>query len=108
MRPAGPRLVGRLGGWDVLLRVVLCDLVGRDGLFPELTFFDCHACHHPMSNVRWEPRATVGLPPLYVMAVVCGTIRMNVVSFFVIGSVGRLIHFAAVAVLPQYAKSWLS
>lgn len=35
----------------------------RDGIFPELVFFDCHACHHPMSNVRWEPRATVGLPP---------------------------------------------
>ena len=23
---------------------------GRDGLFPELVLFDCHACHHPMSR----------------------------------------------------------
>lgn len=35
----------------------------RDGIFPELVFFDCHACHHPMSNIRWEPRAGTGLGP---------------------------------------------
>lgn len=47
--------------------------------------------------------ATVGLPPLYVMAVACGTLGMGVVSFFLIGSAGRLIHFAVVALLPRYA-----
>jgi hypothetical protein len=34
-----------------------------EGFFPELVFYDCHACHHPMSNVRWEPRASTGLGP---------------------------------------------
>ena len=48
--------------------------------------------------------ATLGLPPLYVMSIACGTIGMSVLSFFVIGSVGRLIHFAVVALIPQYAK----
>ncbi|MDQ8038671.1 MAG: hypothetical protein REI12_14715, partial [Pedobacter sp.] len=33
---------------------------GRDGLFPELVLFDCHACHHPMSDKRWQPRQGVG------------------------------------------------
>ena len=28
----------------------------HDGLFPELVLFDCHACHHPMSDKRWAPR----------------------------------------------------
>ena len=28
---------------------------GRDGAFPELTLFDCHACHHPMADTRWKP-----------------------------------------------------
>lgn len=28
-----------------------------DGLFPELVWFDCNACHHPMQPPRWEPRA---------------------------------------------------
>ena len=49
------------------LDVVLDPKRGRDGLFPELVVFDCHACHHPMSDVRWKPR--VGTRP--------GTIRFN-------------------------------
>lgn len=40
-----------------------------DGMFPELVFFDCHACHHPMSNLRWEPRPSTGLGP--------GLVRFN-------------------------------
>jgi hypothetical protein len=49
------------------LDVVLDPKRGRDGLFPELVVFDCHACHHPMSETRWKPR--VGTRP--------GTIRFN-------------------------------
>ena len=30
------------------------DKRGRDGVFPELTLFDCHACHHPMSGHALE------------------------------------------------------
>ena len=33
---------------------------GRDGLFPELVLFDCHACHHPMSKRRWQPQRAFG------------------------------------------------
>lgn len=33
---------------------------GRDGLFPELVLFDCHACHHPMSDKKWTPRDHIG------------------------------------------------
>ncbi|MEC5163989.1 MULTISPECIES: multiheme c-type cytochrome [unclassified Janthinobacterium] len=33
---------------------------GRDGLFPELVLFDCHACHHPMSEQKSSPRLSVG------------------------------------------------
>lgn len=48
--------------------------------------------------------ATLGLPPLYVVSVVCGTIGMHVATFFLIGTAGRLIHFAAVALVPRYAR----
>ncbi len=30
---------------------------------PEFAFFDCHACHHAMTEPRWAPRETSGLPP---------------------------------------------
>jgi Cytochrome c554 and c-prime len=33
---------------------------GRDGLFPELVLFDCHACHHAMSDGRWKPKTAFG------------------------------------------------
>ncbi len=32
----------------------------RDGAWPELVLFDCHACHHPMSDKRWRPRESTG------------------------------------------------
>lgn len=38
------------------LDVLLDAKRGRDGLFPELVIFDCHACHRPMTEARWEPR----------------------------------------------------
>lgn len=51
--------------------------------------------------------ATVGLPPLYVMSVACGTIGMGVATFFLIGTAGRLLHFGAVALVPEYAGTLL-
>lgn len=42
---------------------------GDTGLFPELTLFDCHSCHHSMDDLRWRPRDTVGLGP--------GALRFN-------------------------------
>jgi hypothetical protein len=36
---------------------------GRDGIFPELVLFDCHACHHPMSQKRWTATTAFGASP---------------------------------------------
>ncbi len=55
-------------------------LFTASGLVPELSFFDCHACHHPMSDIRWEPQqASKGLKP--------GTVRLNDASLAVLVSV---------------------
>jgi hypothetical protein len=43
-----------------LLDVLLDPKRSHDGLFPELVVFDCHACHHPMTDVRWTPRQGTG------------------------------------------------
>ena len=40
-----------------------------NGVFPEFAFFDCHACHHPMTDKHWAPRESTGLGP--------GTPRLN-------------------------------
>ncbi len=40
------------------------------GMFPELAFYDCHSCHHPMDDVRWSPeRVGPGIAP--------GTLRLQ-------------------------------
>lgn len=61
------------------LDVVLDPTRGRDGLFPELVVFDCHACHHPMSDTRWKPR--VGTRP--------GTIRFNDANLLMLRQIVR-------------------
>ncbi len=33
---------------------------GYDGIFPELVLFDCHACHHPMSEKKATARLGIG------------------------------------------------
>jgi hypothetical protein len=39
-------------------------------MVPEPSFFDCHACHHPMNDLRWQPSELgAGMPP--------GAIRLN-------------------------------
>jgi len=52
---------------DILLDVKR----NHDGIFPELVLFDCHACHHPMSDLRWSQRTAFG-PSLSP-----GVVRLN-------------------------------
>jgi hypothetical protein len=46
-----------------LAKALLDPDMSRDGVWPEFVLFDCHACHHPMSEARWRPRPSTGLPP---------------------------------------------
>lgn len=55
--------VGQAVAVDSLLEAMLDPKRNTDGIFPELVFFDCHACHHPMSNIRWAPRDSHGIGP---------------------------------------------
>lgn len=47
----------------------------QPSLVPELSFFQCHACHHPMDDLRWSREAD-GLPP--------GAVRLNDASLVVL------------------------
>ncbi|HEX7028319.1 MAG TPA: multiheme c-type cytochrome [Gammaproteobacteria bacterium] len=48
----------------------------KEGLFPELSLFDCHSCHHPMSKIRWSARDSTGLGP--------GVIRLYDANFIML------------------------
>ncbi len=55
--------VGEIVAVNHLLDALTDPKRNQDGIFPELVFFDCHACHHPMSNVRWQARESTGIAP---------------------------------------------
>jgi hypothetical protein len=44
-------------------------LTENDSLFPELALFDCHSCHHSMSDLAWTKAKGQGFKP--------GTVRLN-------------------------------
>jgi hypothetical protein len=65
------------------LDLVLDPRHGRSGLFPEIVFFDCHACHKPMSAGTWRERASLGLGP--------GVIRFNDSSLIMLRIVASVV-----------------
>lgn len=60
---------------------VLDPQLGRAGLFPEPVFFDCHACHKPMSAGTWRERRSLGLGP--------GVIRFNDANLIMVRLIAR-------------------
>ncbi len=65
-------------------------------LFPELSLFDCHACHHSMSDLRWQPQRLTGLPP--------GSVRLNDSSFAMLFPIARVVAPSQVAKLEEQIK----
>ena len=45
--------------------------------------------------------STVGLPPLYLVSLVAGGIRMHLVRFVVVCLFGRIVHFAVVVAIAR-------
>ncbi len=60
--------LGQVEAGKQTLRLVSSKLDGKQ-LFPELSLFDCHACHHSMSDKKWQNQEHVSLPP--------GSVRLN-------------------------------
>jgi hypothetical protein len=82
-RPDGARIwaIGQALAARQLLETLADPRRGRDGLFPELVLFDCHACHHPMSDKRWSPRT--GTAP--------GVVRLNDSNLLMVRSIMRVV-----------------
>ena len=45
--------------------------------------------------------STVGLPPLYIITLAAGALHVAFGRFLAVGTVGRLLHFAVLAFVPQ-------
>ena len=51
--------------------------------------------------------ASIGLPPLFVVAILAGTLGIRFVPFFVVGLLGRAVRFGVIVYIPEAAR-WLS
>lgn len=71
------------------LEGVLDPNLGQHGLFPELVFFDCHACHKPMSAARWQERPSLGLGPGVVRFNDANLIMLRIIADVVDPALGR-------------------
>ena len=79
--------IGQVIASQQLLNIFTDPKLGRDGIFPELVVFDCHACHHPMSQQKWTPRLGVGP----------GRIRLNDSNLLMLRAIVRVVDPANAA-----------
>ena len=76
--------VGQATAVQDMLDVLLDPERSHHGIWPEFVLFDCHACHHRMSEDRWRPRPSVGLGP--------GLARLNDSSFLMLQHALRVVE----------------
>jgi hypothetical protein len=72
--------IGQVLAAEEQLNILLDPKRGRDGLFPELVVFDCHACHHAMSQKR-ASGTRLGVAP--------GAVRLNDSSLLMVRHIAR-------------------
>ncbi len=72
--------IGQLIAVERFLKLLASPKYRGLGPWPELAFYDCHACHHPMSDRRWRPRElTRALGP--------GVVRLNDANFLILSQI---------------------
>jgi hypothetical protein len=72
--------IGQAVAVETTLERLLDPAAQKDaGLFPELVFFDCFACHHSLNDLRWAPRSSTGLGP--------GRVRYNDANLLMLQSI---------------------
>ncbi len=75
--------LGQAVAAESMLAMLASRHLRANGLFPELSLFDCHSCHHPMSQKTWRAGSVSGLGP--------GMVPLNDSSLLMLGLVLRQI-----------------
>lgn len=69
--------VGQLASAKASVELMKTYLVKDHSMFPELVFYDCHSCHHAMSEKRWYATPSTG-------KVDPGSVRLNLVNLIML------------------------
>jgi hypothetical protein len=87
-------LAGLVHGGEQSLELLQGPRFQSPGLIPELSFYQCHACHHPMDELRWQPEGgSSALPP--------GAVRLNDGNLLVLIAVLESLDATAAATLED-------
>lgn len=85
-------LTGQIESARRTLTLLQTNLFHPGGMFPELAFYDCHSCHHPMDKIRWNAqRAGTGIKP--------GTVRLQTQNLVILQAMTEALEPAATAEL---------
>jgi hypothetical protein len=77
-----------------------------NGVFPELVFFDCTACHHSMSQLRWAPQASTGLPPGTPTLYDANAVMLRIIANQVAPAAGKALSDHILALHRATRESW--
>ena len=89
--------IGQAEAVNQVLQTLLDPNRSAHGIWPEFVLFDCHACHHPLSDERWRPRPSVGLGP--------GLARLNDANFLMLRHSMELISPKSAERFQQLVRS---
>ncbi len=86
--------VGQLAAVKKNIDLMETFLVTEHSFFPELTFYDCHSCHHNMSNKRWYETNSSG-------KVAPGAVRLNLANFIMLREFTSVVYPELYATLRE-------
>ena len=91
-------VTGQLETTRRYLSLLQTNMFHGGGMFPELAFYDCHSCHHPMDKIRWNSaRAGAGIKP--------GSVRLQTQNLIVLQALTDTFEPAATAELADLTNA---
>lgn len=94
--PARSWLIGQLVHGRETIKALTSPIRSKNGMFPELSLFDCYSCHHPLGDDQWKQRTYGGKP---------GELKVNLPSLVTLARVVPVLDAAAGKALQENLAS---
>jgi cytochrome c554/c'-like protein len=78
----------------------------KGGVDFELSLFDCQSCHHSMSELQWQARASTGLPPGRVKLYDATAVMLGVIARRVAPDAAKALHDHMLALHAATGENW--
>jgi hypothetical protein len=78
----------------------------QKGVNVELSLFDCQSCHHAMSQLQWQPRASTGLEPGKLKLYDATAVMLRVIAQRIAPDTGRSLGMHLLALHQATGDGW--